>query len=211
MTDHRILRTPESRSEGSVARGSQGPPLVLLNGDDLRPREIDSLTQELGIALTFEAGLQEDPAQQKRLGYLAFALLDKARAGRPEDLIARRMRARAMALEGRYRDAIRLDEGVLESAGSFEQVLDDCVLHAIEAGEIRAAVAPAKRAVALNPFSAMLHERLGYVDLQVQDWSGALSESREALRLNPFLRFARMFVAECLLHQHDRKGGGGGV
>jgi predicted Zn-dependent protease len=54
-----------------------------------------------------------------------------------------------------------------------------------------------------NPWSAAFHERLAYVDLQRQDWNEALHESRAALRLNPFLRFARMFLIQFLLHQKD--------
>jgi hypothetical protein len=41
--------------------------------------------------------------------------------------------------------------------------------------------------------------------MQCQDWNGAVHEAREALRLNPFLRFARMFLVQCLLHNNDTK------
>jgi hypothetical protein len=51
---------------------------------------------------------------------------------------------------------------------------------------------------------AVFHERLAYVSLQQQDWSGALHESSEAVRLNHFRRFARMFVVQCDLHRNDR-------
>ena len=61
----------------------------------------------------------------------------------------------------------------------------------------------AERSVALNPWSAGLRERLAYLRLQGQDYGGAIHEAREALRLNPFLSFARKFLIECLIQQHD--------
>ncbi len=48
-------------------------------------------------------------------------------------------------------------------------------------------------------------ERLAFVSMQCQDWNGAVHEAREALRLDPFLRFARMFLVQCLLHDKDTK------
>jgi tetratricopeptide (TPR) repeat protein len=115
------------------------------------------------------------------------------------------MKAQALAHLGRWKEATLLDESVLRSAPSYEQALDECVLYSIELGDIEAALAPARQAVAVNPWCAVLHERLAYLYVQRQDWSGALRESGEALRLNPFLRFARMFVVQCLLHENDRK------
>jgi hypothetical protein len=50
-----------------------------------------------------------------------------------------------------------------------------------------------------------LHERLAHLLLEHRDWDGALRQSRDALKLNPFLRFARMFVIECFLHLKDFK------
>jgi hypothetical protein len=40
---------------------------------------------------------------------------------------------------------------------------------------------------------------------QFGDSSGALHEAREALRLNPFLWFARMFLVQCLVHEQETK------
>jgi Flp pilus assembly protein TadD len=158
------------------------------------------------MALTFEAEGRPDTPQVRQLGYLSLAHLDQALAQRPDDLIAIRMRARAMALVGRQKKAVQLDERVLKSAPSYEQVLGELVSHTIELGMFQTALDPARRAVALNPWSAGLHERLAYVHVQREDWNGAFHEAREALRLNPFLRFARMFLIQSLLHQQDQEG-----
>jgi hypothetical protein len=37
------------------------------------------------------------------------------------------------------------------------------------------------------------------------DWNGAVHEAREALHLNPFLKFARVFLVQCLLHRNETK------
>ena len=85
----------------------------------------------------------------------------------------------------------------------YEQALDEYLAYALEYEDIRAAKAPAKKAVAVNPWSSLFHERLAYVSLELKDWDGALDEARSALRINPFLRFPRMFVVQCLLHQKN--------
>jgi tetratricopeptide (TPR) repeat protein len=133
------------------------------------------------------------------------ALLDKALAKRPDDLLARRMKAKVLALTGRRAEALRLVESVLSSAPADENALDECLSYAIDLGDIQGALAHARRAVEVNPWSAVFHERLAYVSLERQDWNEALHQSREALRLNPFLRFVRMFVVQCHLHQNDLK------
>jgi tetratricopeptide (TPR) repeat protein len=203
-TDHRVLRSPRARTtepDPAVA----GPPLVLLNGDETGPERVESLGREMAIALMSEVRGLPDTPQVRRAGNLALSLLDQALADRPDDPVARRAKAQALALSGRLTEAVRLGELVLRSAPSYEQALDDCTSYAIELGNVQAALAPARQAADVNPWSAAFHERLAYLHLQRQDWGGALQESHEALRLNPFLRFARMFAVQCLLHQKDLK------
>jgi tetratricopeptide (TPR) repeat protein len=205
-TDHRIPRFPGAQvAEPAAPREATESPLILSNGDSLGPEPLESLGRELAIALTAEwQGLPDTP-QVKQMGSLALDLLDRSLANQPDDLIALRSKAQALALSGRRREAMQLDESVLKSAPSYELALDDVVSYAIALGDAQAALAPARQAVAANPGSAAFRERLAYVDLQRDDWSGALREAREALRLDPFLRFARMFVIQCLLHQEELK------
>ena len=200
VTDHRILKTPGTESSSSPVPVATRSPLVLLNGDSLGPREIEGLNRELGSALTFEAEWLKDAAMRKRLAYLALALLDRAGAERPDDLFLERMRARATAIQGKLAEAIKLDERVLQSAPDYEQVIDERVQYAIELGELRPAMEYARRAVAMNPWSAGLHERLAHLEMREKHWEAAIRESHEALRLDPFRRFARMFLIQCLLH-----------
>ena len=58
-------------------------------------------------------------------------------------------------------------------------------------------------AVAVNPWSAEFHERLAHYQLEGGNWSEALRQAGEAIRLNPFLIFARQFRIQCYLHDRN--------
>jgi tetratricopeptide (TPR) repeat protein len=206
ITDHRILKTADSQTAPPAVAAEQGAIIRLLNRDDLAADNVESSGRELGIALTFEAeGLPSTP-QVRQLGLRALELIDKALARRPDDLEATRMRARALAIAGRYREAIGLQQQILKLAPAYEQVLDELVQYSIELGEVRTALAPAAQAVVINSSSAALHERLAYLYSQTNDWDGAMREARESIRLDPFRRFARMFLIESLLYRNDIAG-----
>ncbi len=198
-TDHRILRTPQE-STPQPARAASGLPLTLLNGDEMGEENSHVLGRELAIALMSEV---PDLTNTPRIRQRASSLLDQALARSPDDLAARRMRAQVLERSGHDADAMRLIESVLRSAPADEHALDQYLVYAIKSEAIPHALAPARQAVAVNPWSATFHERLAYVCLERHDWDEALRESREALRLNPFLRFARMFLIQCLLNDKD--------
>ena len=134
---------------------------------------------------------------------LVLSLLDKAVTAQPGDLMAGRMKAQVLALTGRRVQAARVIASVLKAAPEYEKALEQALTYAIDLGDTSAGLAYARRAVAINPYSATFHERLAHVLLERNEWSEALNEARESLRLNPFLRFARMFVVQCLFHQND--------
>jgi hypothetical protein len=202
-TDHRIVRAPAATS-AEPTRAPAALPLVLLNGDGLGRTGLESLGRELAIALTAEGPRLPDTPQVRQMGSFVMERLDRAVAVRPEDLVARRMKAMAMALMGRRAEAIREVESVLRSAPSYEKALDECLSYAVDAGDIATARSHAAQAVAADPWSAVFHERLAFVSVQDGDWGKALDESRAALQIDPFLRFARMFLVQSLLHRNDR-------
>ncbi len=201
-SDHRILRKPRDPST-EPARTPRGLPLILLSSEGLTPRQIDSLGREMAIALAHEAPRLPNTPKVTQAGPYVLNQLNQALAQRPDDLVARRMMAQLLSLTGHPREALRVAESVLKSAPAYEDALDEYLRYAIDAEDAQAALAPATRAVKLNPYSSVFHERLAYASLETQDWTRALHESLEALRLNPFLRFARMFLIQCHLHQSD--------
>jgi predicted CXXCH cytochrome family protein len=202
-TDHRVLRSPEAVPTEPGPADSQLP-LVLLNGDGLGREERASLDRELAIALAAEGPRMPETSQVAWIGSFVMRVLEGVLVDRPEDRAARRMKAMVLALAGHRSDAIRQVEMVLQAAPSDEKALDECLTYAVDSGDVRAAQAHASKAVEVNPWSAVFHERLAYVSVQVKDWDVALRESREALRLDPFLRFARMFLIQVLLHRNDQ-------
>ena len=201
-TDHRILRTRQARTT-DLHRAAPGSPLVLLNGDGLSRNELGALGRELAIALASEGPRLWDSPEARKIGAFVLAQLDSALARRPDDLLARRMKAQALELLGHRPGALRLIESALRLAPADERTLDQYLSYAIQEGELRAALEPARQAIAINPWSSAFHERTSHILLERQDWDGALRQSREALRLNPFLRFARMFAVQCLLHGRE--------
>jgi tetratricopeptide (TPR) repeat protein len=141
----------------------------------------------------------------QKVGPLVLAALDKALAEHPDDLVACRMKAQALAYAGRHAEAFQTAGSILKSTPSYELLLDDYTSYAIDLRNFQAALESSKRTVALNPWFAVSRERLAFISMQCQDWNGARHEAREALRINPFLRFARMFLVQCLLHDNDTK------
>jgi hypothetical protein len=203
ITDHRILKHPEIEATPPSASAGAGDLLRLLNRDEPGAEKLESPGRELGIALTFEVeGLPSTPAI-RQLGLRALGLIDEALAQRPDDREASRMRARALAIAGRHGEAKLLAQRLLKEAPAYEQVLDELVQYSIESGKVQSAIAPAARAVAINPSSAVLHERLAYIYSRTNEWEGATRESRASLHLDPFRRFARLILIESLLRGND--------
>ena len=178
VRDHRILREPDARSTAPERSGSLLP-LVRLNGD-VDPEHRESLDRELAIAVTAEGTRLPDTPQMRKVGRLVLSALDRAVAEHPDDLVALRMKAQALAFTGRHAEALRIADSLLKSTPSHELLLDDYTSYAIDLRDFQAALEPSRRAVALNPWSAACRERLAYVSMQCQDWNGALREAREA-------------------------------
>ncbi len=108
-------------------------------------------------------------------------------------------------LLGRPTEGLHIYDTLLKTAPSYEQALDERVSLAPGAGRPGSAWAAAVQAVKVNPWSAEFHERLAYFELQDQHWAEVRREAAEALRLNPFLSKARMFLITCLLHANEHE------
>ncbi len=177
VRDHRILREPDAASTAPRRSGSLFP-LVRINGD-VDPKHVETPDRELAIAVTAEGTRLPPTPQMRQVGRLVLAALERAIAEHPDDLMAVRMKAQALAFTGRQADALRIAGPLLESNPSYELLLDDYTAYAIDLKDFRAALEPSRRAVALNPWSAACRERLAFVSMQCQDWKGALREARE--------------------------------
>ena len=127
------------------------------------------------------------------VGSFVLRVLDGVLAARPDDRVARRMKAMVLALAGRR--PRRHPAGRDRAAGGPRRREGPRRVPHLrgQLGRRPGGPGPRRKAVELNPWSAVFHERLAYVSVQTGDWDTAFRESREALRLDPFLRFARMF------------------
>jgi len=207
-TDHRILRAPQTPLPEPPEPPAAGPALVLFHADQLDARQREAMSRELGIGLALEGRRSREPALGARLAQAAVGLLDQALAQQPDDLVALRLKAQALSVLGRSREGMQIDDMVLKQAPDYEQALDERVSLALKLSDRQAALAPALRAVAVNPWYAEFHERLAHCQLGDAHWSEALQEADEALRLDPFLNFARQFRIQCLLHDKDAQRAG---
>ena len=201
-TDHRILRAPAATQPAIPGRGPGRPWSCSMAITWVRTNEV-ALARELAIALALEGPRLADSPEVRQMGSFVLSALDRALTQHPDDLLARRMKAQTLALSRRRAEALRLVEMVLRLAPDDERALEQCLAYAIDDGNTQAALEPAKRAVALNPWSSVLRERLAYVLIQDQNRALVLEQANEALRLDLFRRFARMFLIECLLHNKD--------
>jgi Flp pilus assembly protein TadD len=204
-TDHRIVRAVASQPTTPRSHTSAAPRLVLLDGDHLNSRERGSMEREFVIALALEGPSLSDSPDVRRMGSFVLSTLDKTLELRPDDLMAHRMKAQVLTLAGRRPEALKVLETLLRRFPNDEKALEQYLGYAIDAGDTRSTLDPARRAVSLNAWSSELRERLAYISIQHDRWDDALSETLVALQLNPFRRFARMFLIECLLHQNNLK------
>jgi hypothetical protein len=200
-TDHRIMKRPVPPT-ADPARRKSGSPLVLRNADPDGPDAV-GLGREFAIALAAELPRLSDQPDVGSLRSKVMGMLDQVVHENPEDVLAKRVRAQVLVFSGRRRDAMTALEDVLRISPNYEQALDEFLSYALDLQLANAAMGPAQHAVALNPASAVFHERLAYVLLDRDDWSGALAEARRSLAINPFLRFARMFLVQSLLMGRD--------
>jgi hypothetical protein len=202
-TDHRILRNPRASEGDQPEPTTAGLPLEFFHAGQADANERRSMVRELAIGLAYEARRLPEPPRQARLARQALDLLNQAVEHAPDDLVALRAQAQSLAMSGRAREALRAYDKLLERAPDYEQALDERVALALELEDRQGGLAPARRAVDVNPWSAEFHERLAHYQLEAGNGSRALAESDEALRLNPFLVFARQFRIQALLRQRD--------
>jgi tetratricopeptide (TPR) repeat protein len=202
-TDHRILRTPAKPAAKPPGPTVSELPLVLFHAEQVDAQERELMSRELAIGLTLEATQVADSPVRVNMAGMAVDLLDRALNRWPEDLVALRYKAQALALANRPRDGLRLFDDVIKRAPNYENALDERVLLALRAEIREAGLAPSKRAVDVNPWCAVFRERLAYYELEDGRWDETLRESSAALRLDPFLVNARKFLILSYLQRND--------
>ncbi|MGC2526563.1 MAG: tetratricopeptide repeat protein, partial [Candidatus Acidiferrum sp.] len=141
-----------------------------------------------------------------RLGKFPQAIkeLEKAVELKPTDISPRINLGLAYEQVGANKKAIALFQGVeaevqtkagSEAASALPSYFLEAYARSLAAtGQINAATAKMKAAVAATPQNAELHDALGSLDAQQQSWPSAVSEFREAIRLKPQFAAAHLHL-----------------
>ena len=146
-----------------------------------------------------------------RLGKVTQAIqeLEKAIALKPGDLTAQTNLALAYEQSGDYAKAISLFKRLEdETASDPSHSLPSYVLAAYArslaaAGQLPAAIAKMKASVAAAPQYAELHDALGSLYAQMNDWPSADHEFREAISIKPNYAPAHLHLGAALLKQQQ--------
>jgi Tfp pilus assembly protein PilF len=208
-TNHRIPRhadQAESFEPGYPATGSlDGVPLVLFDGNT--QSDASSRTEaerDLGLALFAQA--RSAPNEQRvALARLAAPRLEDALKADADDTPARNAFAGALWLLGRRDEAFTEFETILQQAPNHAEALEAAANLAHTLGQREQMLGLLDRAIANNPWHATFYQLRAQIHMVRADWRRAMSDCRDALRLNPSLMNVRIALVECYLRLKDRK------
>jgi tetratricopeptide (TPR) repeat protein len=205
ITDHRIPRRPEKAA--APARPTAWPrvadPLVLFHDDLIDREEPEPRERDLGIALMKLADRQ--PAD--RVGHLAnvaLPLLERAVSIDAKDAAAGDARADALWMQGKLEDALAAYQSVLAKAPKREVTLHRAAALALRLKRQDLAAEFARQSLAVNPSRWQSRFDLAAAGAMARDWPGAITECKEALKLNPAELSVRDLLMACYLKNGDR-------
>jgi tetratricopeptide (TPR) repeat protein len=198
ITDHRILRKPDSPSSGK--RPTSRYPLVPFHRGPDGPGERE-VARDLGIAL-IEKARQE--GGNGRAGELALPLLNAALQEDASDVAALEARGYALWLLRRPREALAAAETVLNREPQREIALVDAATAAEAVGRNEAALAYWRRAVEVNPWTSRYRFQRANLLAVRGEWEAAAEECRTVLRNNPGNVEARLLLVAYHVQRGDR-------
>jgi Tetratricopeptide repeat len=198
VTDHRILRRPESLIKKSPTELRPGEsPIVNFHAED-RHFARSNADRDLGIALVGAA--RGDPVSTRALAVLSLPLLEQATREQPHDAPAWEALAKVLEAQDRLPDALQACEMALEQKPSFESALVLAGGLAKRLGRTEAAIDYWKRAIEINPYVPHYHVSLAAMRIERREWAQAESACAAALTLEPFNIDARVRLITCLVH-----------
>jgi Tfp pilus assembly protein PilF len=194
-TDHRVPRRtgeagqpPSPERQPRVGEGR----VVLFHGDLMDEQERAAAGREIGIALARSYEWPESAAA-------ALPLIEAALSSRPDDVTAWECKGVALARIGRHEQSQAAFRTALAQEPNRESALADAADFADEAGRHADAVDYWRRAIAVSPWRANYHGRLGLALFQAREWREAALECRAAIRLSPADLVARELLIRCEL------------
>jgi predicted CXXCH cytochrome family protein len=221
ITDHRILRRSVSdagNAKKTISKIEQGIsneqvsptskldiPCSIFEKISNREASQDAIrSRARGLALTrsAESGRADQP-RRSRLTKEALPLLDEAVKSFPDDVATLRARGYALWQQNRKEEAGASFQAGLRLAPENETTLIYAASLAAEMGQVDQGVGLWRRAVQINPWTAPSHFELARLFIIRKEWTQAIDECREVLRLNPFHVQAREFLVVCYQQMRD--------
>jgi tetratricopeptide (TPR) repeat protein len=207
ITDHRILRRPESRREDAKVSESPAQLDHALNAfpSDALDRKDPQFSRDLALALTrlAESSTTDRPTRIKLTGD-ALPLLDAAVKACPDDVPTWQARGYVLWQQNRKEDAQASFETGLRLAPDREITLTYAASLAAEMGKHTDAIALWQRALAVNPWTAGSHFELARMFVLRQEWQKAAEEAKIVKEINPFHLEARKLLIICYQQMGDQ-------
>jgi predicted CXXCH cytochrome family protein len=200
VTDHRILRRPDPAKPRETRALMPGEyPVVLFE-----PRgEKASTDRDTGLVLAELAESQAGAGQV--IGRMALPLLDAATKARPDDVAAWEAKGVVQRHAGLLPEALASFEQALELQANRERAAFEAAEVAERLDRLDAAAKYWRKATEINPATPTYHLGLARVLAQSRNWTPALRECDEVLRLAPVNFDARMLRITCLVRTGERE------
>jgi predicted CXXCH cytochrome family protein len=204
ITDHRILRHPTRtpvRENPKLRPGAV--PLVDFHRDLVR--DDPELPRDLGLALIEKAQNLVSDDIRRTIAKQALPLLNAAVERAPGDADAWEGQGYALRLLDRQAEALVAAEKALARDPRQEAALEDAAHADFKLGRLDAALAHARRLIAVNPWNADYHAFLARIHGGRKDWPACLAACRQALTLDPANVAARSLLVSYHLAQGERQ------
>jgi tetratricopeptide (TPR) repeat protein len=197
-TDHRVPRRPRSTDAAAAMlppMSAWESPLVVFHQNLMEPGDPE-VARALGVGLMdLAAGSAVGDSLKKELAEHALPLLKRA----PEDAVTWEAQGDALQCLGRLEEALTAYESAIAKAPWRDFGLVQASRIAERQGRLAAALNYSQGALALRPRFWLYHYKVARLQVNAQNWTGALAECEAALRLNPFSGDARQLQVQCLL------------
>lgn len=195
ITDHRVLRKPESKGNATPPMAKSPDGLHLFReGRGLAPADRD---RALGLALA-RLGRISPPANRRPFFDKAMPFLDAAFTAHGDDLPVGLERSALLRALGKKEESLALARALNERDPDNEDILVELIQAAMGAGRSDWAIPRARDLAARDPRSAEWGQLLAEAQAADQRWEEVVQTARGITRVHPLLARPRMMAIEAL-------------
>lgn len=202
VTDHRISRRPEPRSQTAPRGLTPGELPIYAFHRDRPALDADELERDLGLALVeLQRRMPKVPPQ---LVQAAMPLVERAANRRADDVDSWTAYGAQLQQTGRPAEALAAYEKALAIAPRAELTLVDAAQAAAALDRPQAAIAFWRRALDVNPWLPAYHLELARLLAQQREWSSVRTSCEKLLRIEPLHTDARILYVTSLIRTGAR-------